>query len=135
MLNTRRLTGALLYLIVDIAYVLSSKSYYGNVVKKIQGSFMFVPNERLWAAAMSYLALITGWVLLVAPYVEQESVTLPQSALYGFIYGFAVYGVFNGTNHVMFRNYDASVVLRDMAWGVSWLTLFTLLYKLYLLKA
>jgi uncharacterized membrane protein len=133
--NTNRIIASLVYLIVDIAYVLSSKSYYSNVVQKIQGKAMYVPNERLWAAAMSYFALVIGWLFLVAPNVENKSTTLQQSALYGFVYGFAVYGVFNGTNHVMFRNYDIAVVLRDTVWGVSWLTAFTVLYKIYLMKA
>lgn len=132
MVNTMtRLVAVVIYLVIDVVYVLSSKAYYSNVVKAIQGSSMYVPNNRIWAAILAYIALATGWFVLVAPYVERPSTTLQQSAWYGFVYAFAVYGVFNGTNHVMFRNYGLQVVLRDTLWGVSWLTLFTVLYKIY----
>jgi uncharacterized membrane protein len=115
------------YLFVDVLYVLNSQVYYGNYVKKIQGKAMHVGPKKLWAAIASYMVLAVGWVILVAPMLEKQKHWY-MAAFYGMIYGLSVYGVFNFTNHVMFMDYSISLVIRDTCWGVSWLTLFSVIY-------
>lgn len=129
----QRLVAVIIYLIIDVLYVLSSQSYYGKHVQAIQGSMMKVGPTKLWAAIASYVVLAMGWVVLVAPVVEQQKEWF-HAAFYGFVYGLAVYGVFNFTNYVMFQNYASSLMVRDTLWGTSWLTLFTTLYFLYIRK-
>lgn len=126
-----RLVALVFYLAIDIFYVLNSKSYYSGVVKKIQNEPMIVPTNRIWSAIVSYMCLAIGWFFLVAPFIEKSKVWY-EAAFYGAIYGIAVYGVFNTTNHVMFKNYNLSVVLRDTIWGMSWLTIFSILYFFFI---
>jgi uncharacterized membrane protein len=37
--------------------------------------------------------------------------------LYGFIYGALIYGVFNGTNVAIFREYSVKTAVTDTLWG------------------
>lgn len=132
MLNTlvQRWIALILYLCVDVMYVMSSRAYYSEEVRKVQGSPMMVGPEKIWAAFGSYLLLAIGWFVLVAPWIEKLK-SWKMAAYYGMIYGFVVYGVFNLTNFVMFKNYSISMVLRDTIWGVSWLTIFSMLYHIF----
>jgi uncharacterized membrane protein len=52
-------------------------------------------------------------------------------ALAGAVYGIAVYGVFNFTNNVMFKEYGWGIVLRDFAWGVTWACVLTTLFMVF----
>ncbi len=128
-----RAIAATIYLVVDILYVLMSRSYYSSEVYRVQGSPMKVGVNKMWAAVASYTALVAGWYVLVAPMIERlgsSSASAGQAALYGMVYGLAVYGVFNFTNYVMFLNYSLGLVIRDTLWGVTWLTVFSTLYWL-----
>lgn len=105
----RKLLFALLYVFVDTVYVTLSKSFYGS----IQGAEMTTSIASIIGA---YLCMALGWYYLV------------DTTFKGFLYGLAVYGVFNFTNHILFKGYTWNVVARDFLWGVSWTTLLTMLY-------
>ena len=123
---------AIVYLAVDIIYVVLSRGYYNDVVKRIQGVPMQIRWDSYMVAALSYFILTLGWIVLVANRLSPKSSwyeLLPTAVMYGL----AVYGIFNTTLYVMFKNWDYKVSIRDTLWGVSWITLSAALY-LYLLK-
>lgn len=41
-----------------------------------------------------------------------------QSALMGSVLGLAMYGVFDGTNYAIFKDYQLSVAIQDVLYGV-----------------
>lgn len=128
------------YLIVDIAYVSISKGYYSAVAARISHDPRGFPEmnaTRAAGAVISYAAMVAAWLFFVpvavAHYRRVFAVSGPASAaavgaLVGFVFGVLVYGVFNGTLHVMFKEYDLAVVLRDFAWGTGWATALTAAY-------
>ena len=121
------------YLAVDVFYVLSSRGYYSEVVKRIQGSPITAKLNSLYIAGLSYLLLGLGWWLLVAtPTTSQSSYW--DVLLRAVVYALAVYGVFNATLYVMFIGWDWRVAVRDTLWGVSWITLISLAYLWFLRK-
>jgi hypothetical protein len=121
------------YLAVDIAYVMASRGYYGEVVQRIQGGPVVMKANGLFVAGLSYAMLGLGWWLLVASSVKAES-GYREVVFRAVVYALAVYGVFNATLYVMFVGWDWQVALRDTAWGVSWITLISLAYVYYLKK-
>jgi len=119
--RTLRALWVVLYLAIDVAYVWSSRPVYERAARAVQGSGMGGKPGVAAAAVLAYAALALGWWALVAPAIERDA-TLAKGAGYGLVYALAVYGVFNGTLYVMFKQWDAAITARDMAWGVTCLT-------------
>jgi len=134
-MNLRAIFVAI-YIIIDVIYVTLSRTAYENVAKDIQGSgFPVFKSTRIAAATIAYSSMILGWLILVAPLVEQKVATskniitaVKSSAFIGFIFGVLVYGVFNGTLHTMFEKYNTNIMVRDLVWGISWATVLTSIY-------
>ena len=120
---TLRVIFTLLYVINDIIYFTLSTRAYDVATKKIQGAPMVA---RLSGGALAWVALGLGWYFLVAPVVEKASLT--KAAFTGFVYGFAVYGVINGSMNALFTEWRGSIMMRDMIWGVTSVTVLTVLY-------
>ena len=118
-----------IYLAVDIAYVFASRGYYGGVAARISGTAGFpeFTPARALAAALSYGSIVIAWLAFVPLATRAWAATLgspiTSAMLAGFLLAFTIYGVFNGTLYVMFAGHDASVVRRDMTWGLTWMTL------------
>ena len=117
--NLLKLIFAIVYLVVDLTYVFISKGFYTNVAVRIQGSSF--PPSRFMGAMLAYIALVVGWWFFAANLANIFSQRLSPfvaGAIAGALYGFVVYGVFNGTLYVMFDEYKTNVVLRDLLWGI-----------------
>lgn len=123
---------AFIYLAVDITYVVLSRGYYNEVVKKIQGFPMEIRWDSYVVAAISYAILTLGWIVFVGNPLTSNS-SYKDLLTSGVVYGLTVYGIFNTTLYVMFKHWDYKVSIRDTLWGVSWITLSAAIY-LYLLK-
>jgi len=130
-LFTFKLLYVIFYLIIDISYVLLSKPVYEGRIIKIQGSGFIDKPWVLLSAIASYLFLAIGWWILVAeritkttPFLETLRIIIP--------YALVIYGVFNTTLYVMFKEWNTAIFWRDIVWGVSSLTIITLFYQ-YLL--
>jgi uncharacterized membrane protein len=122
-----RLLFVALYLAVDVTYVLASFTTYDAAVRRVQGAGMRSAKPMLLPAAIfAYISLALGWWLLVAPAIEGGSVA--RGAAYGLVYALAVYGVFNATLYVMFRGWGAGIAARDLAWGVTCLSVLSASY-------
>lgn len=122
------------YLIVDIAYVLLSQSYYESYAKAIQGSGFSKKKDVLVFALLSYIFLGLAWWFLVAERITPIT-PIWKAVFYAFILALAIYGVFNATLYVMFDKWDYRVVVRDTLWGISWLSILTLGYTFALSRS
>lgn len=128
-----RLIIVSLYLIIDVAYVVLSKSYYEGYIKQIQNSG-YANKPGIYVSALSaYLLLGIAWWILVAERLTKNSslydilrITIP--------YSLVIYGVFNATLFVMFDKWDYKIVLRDTLWGVSNIVIISSLYVYSLQK-
>lgn len=127
-----RTIAVVLYLVVDVAYVVLSAPVYNRAVRAIQGRDMVRAKPGfLAAAAFAYAVLALGWWLLVAPAIEAgagASASVLRAAGLGLAYALAVYGTFNGTLYVMFEKWDAAMAVRDVAWGATALTVLSAAY-------
>lgn len=131
------LVFAIVYIAVDILYVLLSRDVYMDVVKTIQkGEHTSFDNTRIIAALGAYTLMAVGWLILVAPAVtvsmHKGSSPLWSGFVPGFTFGIVLYGVFNFTNYVMFQNYTYRIVIQDMLWGSLWVTCVSIAFAYYL---
>jgi len=123
------------YLVVDVLYVRTSLPAYNRVVATIQGSDIVAKPGSLVVAIATYALMGLGWWVLIAPLVERAVAAKQGARVYmptAFLVALLIYGVFNGTNFVTFKGWDAAIALRDTAWGVAWITTLTAGYGLAL---
>lgn len=85
------------------------QSELGALAKVVDGKF--APN--FWAASMVYLALAIGVVILVLP----RSSDPLQTFIFGAVFGFVVYAVYDFTNLATLQNYSLKMTLIDVVWG------------------
>ena len=72
--------------------------------------------------APNWPAALAVWVLLgtgIALFVMPRASTTAQAAMYGALFGFVVYGVYDFTNYATLRQWPFAVVLADVAWGAA----------------
>jgi uncharacterized membrane protein len=67
-----------------------------------------------WAGVLAYFALSLGLVLFVLPMARDFG----EAVLYGAIYGFVIYGVYDFTNAALFKKYSENLVWADLIWGM-----------------
>lgn len=132
-INQKDIAFAAVYLIVDILYVIASRSFYEKQVVSISGKGF--PSARLYSAFIAYASLVAGWLIFVTSLTRTLIKTnrwhpWVAGAAAGFVYGFIVYGVFNGTMHSMFSDWTLIPFTRDLLWGSCWCTFITGLYGL-----
>ncbi len=61
-----------------------------------------------------------AWVLLalgINIFVLPKSNNLFEAILNGALFGFIIYGVYNGTNYVTFDKYNMDIMFPDLIWG------------------
>lgn len=118
-----------IYLIVDILYVYLSQPVYKRVIRSIQGSVSF----GTMAGVLAYLIMALSWLFFVPAMTAslQKSYRISRTlaaGLTGMMLGIAIYGVFNFTNSAMFEKWSGPILIRDLAWGISWLTIISAAY-------
>jgi len=127
-----RLLFTILYILIDLIYVYTSKSVYDGAVTKIQGAPMPMGGTRILAAVGAWVCMAVGWYFLttalVSQFIAQGMSRMKAGALAGFINGLAVIGTFNLTSHAMYTNYGGAIMTRDMLWGIGWVTVLTIIY-------
>jgi uncharacterized membrane protein len=93
-------TAAIIFL-VDIFWLLTGGIYARNMTERIQGKPIEV---RYVSAAIVYLFL--AYLLLKT-----------KTAKEAFLYGAAIYGVYDFTNHAILDQYDWKFAIADTLWG------------------
>ncbi len=107
-------TGILGFMILDgiwLGFVM--KKFYVTQLaplgRIVDGGFVPV----WWAAALVYVCLGLG----IAAFVVPRATTLGDAALFGALFGFVVYGVYDLTNYSTLAQYPVTLAIADIAWG------------------
>ena len=105
------LLTVLLFIILDSFWFLwSVEKIYSPLFGAIQGS----PLQPRIAGA------IFAWVLLglgIRQFVLYEGITPLNAFARGALFGFIVYGIYNGTNYATLSKYDMGTFVADVSWG------------------
>ena len=86
---------------------------YNTLVKNIQNSPL-IPNLKY--ASFAYLLMILGLILFVLPNIKENNL-FKDSLIYGALFGFILYGVYNFTCLTIFTNWDIKTSIYDIFWG------------------
>jgi len=111
---------AIIVLVIDIIWLYLNRKNYNNLVIKIQGSKI---QLNLLGALISYPLIIAGLFIFAIPLIKYEyqknkkQSLLLLSLFYGGLLGLVIYGVFNGSNIGIFKNYDLKIAFMDTIWG------------------
>ena len=93
-------TAAVIYL-VDIFWLLTGGIYARKMTERIQGQ----PIQ------LRYVSVAVVYVLLAYMLLKTTS------AKEAFLYGVAIYGVYDFTNHALLEQYDWKFAIADTLWG------------------
>lgn len=93
-------TAAIIFL-VDLFWLLTGGIYASRMTERIQGSPL---KMRYGSAIIVYIFL--AYMLLQT-----------KSAKEAFLYGAAIYGVYDFTNHALLDQYDWKFAIADTLWG------------------
>ena len=115
----------LAYLGVDILYVVASRTFYAE---RLPGR-RFPTKPDIWAVALlTYAMMGLGWWFLVAAQIRSDTPYLRVWWM-AVVFAFIVHGVFNGTVYAMLESWDWSAMLRDITWGLVWISTVSLVYR------
>jgi uncharacterized membrane protein len=106
MFNILFLITAILLVAIDFIYLKTTRSYFENQIKIVQGSPLQV---NLLGLILSYIFLIFG-----LNYFIIKSKRSPYDA---FLLGILIYGVFETTNYALFKKWSIFTVILDTLWG------------------
>ena len=101
-----------LLLIIDYIWLNTTKGIYNQTVSAVQGDNIQI---NYLGAFISYLTIVVSFGFFVVPYLSGGNYI--NAIKYGGLLGLCMYGVFNGTNIAIFKNYSYSVALMDTVWG------------------
>lgn len=109
--------GFVVFTVLDIVWigVVASNLYHhqiGHLLNLVDGEM----KADVPAALATWVLVVAGIVVFVLPKIPLES-PLMYSLLWGGLYGFIVYGVYDLTNYAVLRNWPLAVTLIDIAWG------------------
>lgn len=86
--------------------------------------------DLIWFQFMDYGPIITkspinvfsaliAWILLSSALgVLHQPDSLQTSVVYGMLVGLVVYGVYNGTNYAIVKNWPMNIAFMDTMWGI-----------------
>ena len=96
-------------LALDSVYLTSMGKTYGNLIKNIQKNPIKVSPSTYLSAAFCYIFLVGG----LNYFIIREN----KSIFDAFLLGMVIYGVFETTSFVMFKNWTVPIILLDTLWG------------------
>jgi uncharacterized membrane protein len=104
----------ILVLLIDIPVIsLLFKSRWEKTIKNIQGSNL---NIKPIYAFITYILIPIGLLLFVYPKIDNKN-WLQTSLIYGFLFGFISYGIFDFTNLALIDKYPLDLAIIDSVWG------------------
>lgn len=106
MFNFLTLISAIIFLSLDSIYITYSQNYFQKQIQKVQGSPI---KMNFLGAAICYVFLIYG----INYFIIQPRKSISDAFLLGII----IYGVYEGTNYALLKNWSIITVLMDTLWG------------------
>ncbi len=100
-------------LILDALWItVLMKGFYAS---QLSGLGLAQP-VRLWSGILVWLLLVAGVLLFVLPRADGS---VGRAALWGAVFGFIAYGVYDLTNHAFLARWPVQLVIVDIAWGTA----------------
>ena len=107
MLNIKNiLISSVVLLTLDSVYLNMVSSYFNKIIKNIQGTKI---QLNYYGAIYCYIFLILGLNYFV---LENN-----ESPIKAGILGLVIYGVYEGTNYAIIKNWTPTAVILDTLWG------------------
>ena len=106
MFNFELLLSAIIFVTIDYIYLNLMKGYFGNQVKRIQGSPMKI---NLFGVVICYIFLIIG----INYFIIKQNRSIQDAFLSGLI----IYASFDFTNLALFDNWSIFTAIIDSLWG------------------
>ena len=105
-----RVVSSLILLVLDFMWLGGFMApRYSVMIKNIQGSPM---KANMLYAVFAYLLMIVGLQQFVLPNLDFKNITVKDCLKYGFVFGLVVYGVYDFTAAVVFKNWDMNCPFR-----------------------
>lgn len=102
---------------------------FGKMVQEIQLSEM---KPNMTYIFLPYILMIISIVVFVLPLVKSETIG-KDSILYGGLLGLIIFGIYEFTNMVIFKNYKFHIAIFDTIWGIVLYSIVTFLTKTIIL--
>ena len=124
---------AIPYLGLEIAWLgITIPRIYAPLFARVQGTNVWEKRpatEILAAAVVAYIVLIAG-VTYFALDGDPSRMSYRTAAMRGAFLGLLVYGTYNFTNYVSFKEWGLSTLLTDTSWGTFVVATVSVLAKL-----
>lgn len=125
----------ILFLVIDIPMI----AVFNNKMYKDQ--FNRINNNKVvdniyYGAIVAYLCLVSGLYYFVIKDnvgLVGSTITYKDIAIKGAIFGFVVYGIYNGTNKATIAEFGTMEAIKDTVWGTILCALISVL-SLYIIK-
>lgn len=119
------------YVLVDVFYVIISKPVYMRTVSAITNDK--TPVFDMASGITVYVIMAIAWLFFVPTMTtalqQKHRISRTLAAgIVGALLGITIYGVFNFTNRAMFEKWSTQMIVRDLLWGISWLTIISAVY-------
>ncbi len=96
----------LIFILLDSMFIYANSAMFHSQILKVQGSPW---KLNLLGAVLSYVFLLGGLYY----FILREH----RSVLDAFLLGLVIYGVYESTNYVAFKNWHLKTVIMDTLWG------------------
>jgi len=100
----------LIFISLDMVWFSQSADMYKATILNIQKTPL---NMRIGSGIFVWILLAAGLKM----FVLEPNMSTTNAFIKGAIFGLITYGVFNGTNHAIFENYDLKTSMYDTLWG------------------
>ena len=113
-MNMQNTVSAFTLLVLDFLWIsVFMGNEYKRMIPDIQNGDMKI---RPLYATLSYLLMIIGMIVFVTPQINE--VSLKTALKYGGLFGMVVYGVYGFTAATVLKNWNITVAIVDILWGI-----------------
>lgn len=102
----------LILLLIDYFYLKSISKHFNNLVNNIQGSEI---NLNLTSTLLCYFFIVFGLKYFIID--KNKGRTVNETVWDAMLLGWTVYGIFETTNHAIFKKWTWDTVFIDTLWG------------------
>ena len=133
--NIKFLIVSVLYLVIDVIWILLNIKMYNNNTIKIQGKLSAISSKTIFTILLSYILLIISIIHIAIPLTvnniknDDEVIDkLYKSILYGGSVGLSIYGTYNLVSIIIYENFSYVVAIIDSIWGFFIYSVLTFIY-------
>lgn len=123
----------ILFLIIDIPMITKiNYDMYNKQFLRINNEKIVKNNDMYIGAIVAYVCLILGIYYFVVKDNVNKSFT--EIGKIGALFGFIVYGIYNGTNKATIAEFGLTEAIKDTAWGTILCSLISMLTVYFIKK-